>query len=136
MFKRIDHVAIAVENLDEAVRLYEERFGLNVGHRESIESYGVETATFDIGGTSVELVEGKNPDSPIRKYIERHGPGIHHICYEVEDIEEALAKLKAASVKLIDDKPQRGKDNSLVAFIHPDATQHILYELVQKKSTP
>ncbi|NIM19063.1 MAG: methylmalonyl-CoA epimerase [Candidatus Latescibacteria bacterium] len=135
MFKGIDHVSIAVENLEEAVALYVERFGACIKHREFIEKDGVEVATVDIGGMCIELVEGKRSDSPIRKFVEKRGPGIHHIAFEVDDIEAALASLEAASIQLIDKKPRAGKEGSLVAFVHPASTQKILYEIVQKNPT-
>jgi methylmalonyl-CoA/ethylmalonyl-CoA epimerase len=135
MFKQIDHIAIAVENLDEAVRLYEKHFRARVSHREIIEQDGVEIAVITVGGTSIELVEGKTDKSPIRNYVAKKGPGIHHIAFEVDDIESAIASLRASSVQLIDDEPRPGKEGSLVAFIHPKSTQKILYELVQKKKS-
>lgn len=133
MFKQIDHIAIAVEDLDKAVALYEENFAAHVSHRERIETDGVEIAVIEVGGTSIELVEAKSEKSPIRKFIESKGAGIHHIAFEVDDIESAIALLKAGSIELIDEKPRPGKEGSLVAFIHPRSTQKILYELVQKK---
>jgi methylmalonyl-CoA/ethylmalonyl-CoA epimerase len=133
MFKQIDHIAIAVDNLDEAVQLYENQFQARVSHREFIEQDGVEIAVITVGGTSIELVEGRSEKSPIRRYVANRGPGIHHIAFEVEDIESAIAALRSASIELIDDKPRPGKEGSLVAFIHPKSTQKILYELVQKK---
>jgi methylmalonyl-CoA/ethylmalonyl-CoA epimerase len=91
----------------------------------------VDTATFKIGGTEIELIEGKSDDSPIRKYIEKRGPGIHHIAFSVANIEDAIAKLNASSVKFINDEPTTGKGNSRIVFIHPSSTQGILYELVE-----
>jgi methylmalonyl-CoA epimerase len=133
MFKQIDHIAIAVEDLDEAVRLYEKQFQTHVSYREYIEQDGVEIAVIKVGGTRIELVEGKTEKSPIQSFVSTKGPGIHHIAFEVDDIESAIASLKDASMQLIDDKPRMGKEGSLVAFIHPKSTQKVLYELVQKK---
>ena len=133
MFKGIDHIAIAVENLDASIQLYEKTFQLTVLHREYIERDGIEIATIDVGGTCIELVEGKRADSPIRKYVEKRGPGIHHIAFEVENIVAALEKLQKDSIQLIDRQPRPGKEGSMVAFINPGSTQKILYELVQKK---
>jgi methylmalonyl-CoA/ethylmalonyl-CoA epimerase len=135
MFKQIDHIAIAVDNLDEAVRLYEDHFRARVSHREFIAHDDVEIAVVTVGGTSIELVEGKSENSPIRKYVVKRGQGIHHIAFEVDDIESVLAALRAASIELIDDKPRPGKEGSLVAFIHPKSTLKVLYELVQKKNS-
>ena len=131
VFDRIDHIAIAVESLDDTIALYEKTFGLPVSHRELVADFNVEIATIEVGETAIEFLEGKSDDSPIRKFIQKRGPGIHHIAYVVEDIEQALAKLRAQGVQLIDEKPRRGKENSLVAFIHPASTAKVLYELVQ-----
>lgn len=131
MFDRIDHIAIAVADLDEAIALYTGTFGLQVSHREVVTDFNVEIATIQFGETAVEFLQGKSDDSPIHKFVEKRGPGIHHIAYAVDDIEEALADLREQGVQLIDEKPRRGKENSLVAFIHPAATGKVLYELVQ-----
>ncbi|MFH1755917.1 MAG: methylmalonyl-CoA epimerase [Candidatus Latescibacterota bacterium] len=135
MFTKIDHIAIAVDNLEDSIQLYETRFHAKVVHREFIEHDGVDIAVIEVGDTSIELVEGKSAQSPIRKFVQTKGPGIHHIAFEVEDIRAALAELKGKSLALIDDEPRRGKEGSLVAFIHPKSTQKILYELVEKKSS-
>ncbi|MCK5618644.1 MAG: VOC family protein, partial [Candidatus Krumholzibacteria bacterium] len=95
------------------------------------ESYHVEVATVNLGNTSIEFVEGKTPDSPTRKYIEKKGPGIHHVALEVDNITEAIAALTAAGARMIDQTPRTGKGGSLVAFVHPASTGKILYELVQ-----
>jgi methylmalonyl-CoA/ethylmalonyl-CoA epimerase len=131
MINGIDHIAIAVENLDESIALYEKTLGLKVTHRERIAGFDVDTATFEIGGTAIELVEGKTDESAIRKFVQAHGPGIHHIAFAVDRLDDTLAALKAQGLRLIDETPRRGKENSLVAFIHPKSTQKILYELVQ-----
>jgi methylmalonyl-CoA epimerase len=131
MIHGIDHIAIAVENLDEAIALYEKTLGLKVTHRERIAGFDVDTATFEIGGTAIELVEGMTDESAIRKFVQTHGPGIHHIAFAVDSLDGTLAALKAQGLRLIDEKPRRGKEDSLVAFIHPKSTQKILYELVQ-----
>jgi methylmalonyl-CoA/ethylmalonyl-CoA epimerase len=128
---KIDHIAIAVENLDEAVEIYELILGLAVTHRERVADFEADTATFELAGTAIELVQGTSEESAIRKFVKARGPGIHHIAFAVEDIEQALADLKAKGVRLIDEAPRRGKENSRVAFIHPGSTQKILYELVQ-----
>jgi methylmalonyl-CoA/ethylmalonyl-CoA epimerase len=135
MIEGINHIAIAVFDIDQSIEMFKLLFGLEVSHREYIESYGVDTATFRIGGTEIELVAGKTEHSSIRKYVDKNGPGIHHIAFEVGDIEEAVGKLRDSSVKLIDDTPRQGKEGSRVSFIHPSATQGILFELVQKAKT-
>ena len=131
MIKSIDHVAIAVEDLDKTLDQFERLFGAKVEHRETIDGYGVEVATVNLGNTCIEFVEGKTPDSPTRKYIDKKGPGIHHIALEVDDIASAMAALAAAGAELIDRTPRPGKGGSQVAFIHPKSTGKILYELVQ-----
>ena len=132
MIQEIDHIAIAVENLDQAIALYEKTLGLAVAHRECVAGSGVDTATFRIGGTSIELVTGTTPDSAISKFVQAHGPGIHHIAFAVGSIGDALADLKAKGVRLIDETPRHGKENSLIAFVHPKSTQKVLYEFVER----
>lgn len=132
MIEGINHIAIAVADIEQSIVMFKALFDLEVSHREYIESYDVETATYKIGGTEIELIEGKSDESSIKKYVAHNGPGIHHIALEVDDIAEAVRKLKASSVKLIDDSPRRGKEGSRVSFIHPSATQGILFELVQR----
>jgi methylmalonyl-CoA epimerase len=131
MINGIDHIAIAVENIDEAIDLFEKTLGLELTHRETVESQGVETATFEIGGTAIELVQGTTEGSPIRKFVETKGPGIHHIAFAVGDVEDAIAALKKDGLRLIDETPKPGKEGSRIAFIHPKSTQKILFELVE-----
>ena len=131
MIDKIDHIAIAVEDLDKAIELYEKTLGFPLTHREHVDSYGVDIATFDVGGTAIELLEGKSEGSAIRRFVETRGPGLHHIAFVVEDIGKSLEALSAEGVRLIDETPRLGKENSLVAFIHPKSTQKVLYELVQ-----
>ena len=132
MINGIDHIAIAVENIDAAIELFEKTLGLPLRHREAVESQGVETATFEIGGTAIELVQGTTEGSPIRKFVETKGPGIHHIAFEVDDVEGAISALKQKEIRLIDETPKPGKENSRIAFIHPKSTQKILFELVER----
>jgi methylmalonyl-CoA epimerase len=132
MIKGIDHIAIAVENIDDAIELFEKRLGLKLAHRETVESQGVDTATFAIGDTAIELVEGKTEGSAIRKFVDTRGPGIHHIAFAVEDVEDAISALKKDGLRLIDETPKPGKENSRIAFIHPKSTQKILFELVER----
>jgi methylmalonyl-CoA/ethylmalonyl-CoA epimerase len=131
MILKIDHIAIAVEDLDRAIHLYEKTLGLKLAHREHVPGFDVDTATFHVGETSIELVEGKTEASAIRKYVQTKGPGIHHIAFAVDDIEKTLALFRNQGVQLIDETPRRGKENSFVAFIHPKSAEKILYELVQ-----
>jgi methylmalonyl-CoA/ethylmalonyl-CoA epimerase len=133
MIHGIDHVAVAVEDIDETLAMFEKTLGLRAEHREVIEGYGVEVATIRLGPTAIELVQGTTPDSPIAKYVAKRGPGIHHIALEVDDIASELSRLEAAGADLIDRTPRTGKQESRVAFIHPRSTGKILYELVQNK---
>jgi len=132
MIKGIDHVAVAVEDIDAALILLGKIFGITPDHRETIVGYGVETATFKLGNTDIELVSGTTPDSPISKYIEKRGPGIHHIALEVDDIAAAIATV-SENAEMIDTSARTGKDDSKVAFIHPRSTGKILFELVQNR---
>jgi methylmalonyl-CoA/ethylmalonyl-CoA epimerase len=133
VIKGIDHVAVAVENIDEALKTFEKILGLRADHREVIEGYGVEVATIRLGNTAVELVCGTTEDSPIAKYVAKRGPGIHHIALEVDDVVAELARVEESGGELIDATPRDGKEQSRVAFIHPRSTGRILYELVQNK---
>ncbi len=129
----VDHIAIAVENLDAAIATMESVFSLKAHHREVIAGFGVAIATIHTGGTDIELVQGTTPDSPITKFVATRGPGLHHIAFEVGDIDGALRKLAASGVALIDTVARPGKQGSRVAFIHPKATGKVLCELVERK---
>ncbi|UCH85200.1 MAG: methylmalonyl-CoA epimerase [Candidatus Latescibacterota bacterium] len=131
MFNAVDHIAIAVEDLDKAIELYQKTLGFKVTHREHIEGYDVDIATIEVGGTAIELLEGKSDRSAIRRFVQTRGPGLHHIAFVVEDIEKSLQTLRSQGVKLIDEVARPGKENSRVAFIHPKSTQGVLYELVE-----
>ena len=131
--RAIDHIAVAVENLDAAVTLFENVFGLKAHHREEIAGFGVAIATIATGGTEIELVQGTTPDSPITKFVAARGPGLHHIAFEVGDIDGALRKLTAKGIPLIDTVARPGKQGSRVAFIHPKATSKVLCELVERQ---
>ena len=131
MIKGVDHVAIAVEDLDSALSLFETLLGLKAHHRETISEHKVEAATIKVGSTDIELVAGTSPESSISKFIEKRGPGIHHIALQVGDIATAISTLKSSNASMIDDTPRPGKENSQVAFIHPKSTGKILFELVE-----
>lgn len=133
MIKGIDHVAVAVENIDEALNMFREVLGLEADHREVVAGQGVETATIHLGGCAIELVQGTSPDSPIARYIAKRGPGIHHIALETDDVGSEIARVKESGAELIDTSPRGGKDGSRVAFIHPRSTGRILYELVENR---
>jgi methylmalonyl-CoA/ethylmalonyl-CoA epimerase len=133
MIRGIDHIAIAVADLDAAVTLFATVFGMKAVHREEIAGYGVRVATLATGGTAIELVQGITPDSPITKFVAERGPGMHHVALEVANIDEALALLREQGVPLIDQAARPGKQGSRVAFIHPKATGRVLCELVENK---
>jgi methylmalonyl-CoA/ethylmalonyl-CoA epimerase len=131
MFTRIDHIGVAVEDLDSAIKLYERSFEMELAHRETVESQGVEAVLLDVGDGHIELLAPLGPDTPVGKFIAKKGAGIHHVAYAVEDIDVALAQVKAAGLKLIDEEPRTGIRRSRVAFIHPSATGAVLTEIVQ-----
>jgi methylmalonyl-CoA/ethylmalonyl-CoA epimerase len=130
MIEGIDHVAIAVENLDEAIPFWRDRLGIAPLRRERIEGYGVEIATFRVGSTTIELVQG-DPGTAVHRYVDRHGPGIHHLAFRVPDVEEALSWARKRGLEPTPDSPRPGKAGSRVAFLHPRTTGGILYELVE-----
>jgi methylmalonyl-CoA epimerase len=131
MFGLIDHVGVAVDDLDAALELYEGTFGMPVAHRETVAEQGVEAVLLDVGDTHVELLSPLGPDTPVGKFLERKGPGLHHVAYRVDDIEAALAKLRDGGIELIDAEPRTGIRNSRVAFVHPKATGSVLTEIVE-----
>jgi methylmalonyl-CoA/ethylmalonyl-CoA epimerase len=128
---KIDHIGIAVKSLAEAVKVYEQAVGLSLAGYDEVEEQGVKVAMLNIGESRIELVEPTRPDSPIEKFMAKRGEGIHHIAVRVENIEEALARLKASGVRLIDEKPRRGAHNTRIAFVHPASTHGVLMELVE-----
>lgn len=133
MIRGIDHIAIAVPDLEAAVHLFESVLGMRVKHREDVAGFQVTIATLETGGTDIELIQATSPDSPIAKFVTERGAAMHHIALAVPDIDEALETLRAQGVQLIDQTPRPGKDGSRVAFIHPKATGRVLCELVQPR---
>ena len=131
MVGRIDHVGVAVEDVDAAVALYASSLGLEVEHRQVVEEQGVDAALLGVGEGHVELLAPLGPGTPIGRYLARRGPGLHHVAYAVEDIEAALAELRSAGVRLIDERPRIGIRESKVAFVHPSALGGVLTEIVQ-----
>ncbi len=131
MLGRIDHIGVAVEDLDAALALYADVLGMPVVHRETVTEQGVEAILLDVGENHVELLAPLGPDTPVGKYLAKKGPGLHHVAYQVADIESTLAALKAAGMRLIDEAPRVGIRNSRVAFVHPAATGGVLTEIVQ-----
>ena len=131
MFARVDHIGVAVEDLDAAITLYEQTLGMELVHREVVTEQGVEAVLLDVGENHVELLAPLGPDTPVGKFLAKKGPGIHHVAYQTEDIEQALEQLRAAGVRLIDETPRTGIRNSRVAFVHPGAIGSVLTEIVQ-----
>ncbi len=128
---RIAHLGIAVKELEPVKKLYGEHLQLHGHHEEVVESQKVKVSFFQVGETNIELLLATSPDSPVAKYVDSKGEGIHHIAFEVEDLEAALEELKAAGVRLIDEKPREGAHGARIAFIHPKATHGVLIELCQ-----
>jgi methylmalonyl-CoA/ethylmalonyl-CoA epimerase len=131
VFDRIDHVGVAVEDLDAAIALHESAFEMALVHREVIEEQGVEAALLDVGPSHVELLRPLAADTPVGRFLAQRGAGLHHVAYQVADIERALSVLKARGVALVDETPRSGIRNSRVAFAHPRATGGVLTEIVQ-----
>jgi methylmalonyl-CoA/ethylmalonyl-CoA epimerase len=131
MFGRIDHVGVAVEDLDKAVALYSERFAMPVQHRETVEEQGVEAVLLGVGESHVELLRPLGPETAVSRFLERNGPGLHHVAYGTDDIDSALEQVRAAGLRLIDERPRTGIRNSRVAFVHPKSTGGVLTELVE-----
>ena len=128
---KIDHIGIAVKSLAEALKLYEHAVGLQFAGYDQVDEQGVRVAMLSIGESRIELLEPTGPDSPVEKFMSKRGEGIHHLAVQVDNIEEALERLKAAGVRLIDETPKRGAHNTRVAFIHPASTHGVLMELVE-----
>jgi methylmalonyl-CoA/ethylmalonyl-CoA epimerase len=131
VFGRIDHIGVAVEDLDGAVKLYSESFGMREQHRETIEAFDVEAVLLEVGEGHVELLKPLSGESGIGKFLERNGPGLHHVAYQTTDIDSALEQAKAAGLDLIDKEPRTGNRGSRVAFLHPKSTGGVLTELVE-----
>ncbi|MEA2361189.1 MAG: methylmalonyl-CoA/ethylmalonyl-CoA epimerase [Thermoleophilaceae bacterium] len=131
MFGRIDHIGVAVDDLDEAVSLYSERLGMPVQHRETVEQQGVEAVLLGVGESHVELLRPLSPDTAVGRFLERNGPGMHHVAYGIDDIDSALEQARAAGLALIDDRPRTGIRGSRVAFVHPKSMGGVLTELVE-----
>ena len=131
MFGRIDHIGIAVEELDTAIALHEGAYGMEVVHRETVAEQGVEAVLLDVGENHVELLAPLGPDTPVGKFLAKKGPGLHHVAYQVADIDAALGELRAAGLRLIDETPRTGIRSSRVAFLHPSSTGGVLTEIVE-----
>jgi methylmalonyl-CoA/ethylmalonyl-CoA epimerase len=131
MFNRIDHIGVAVEEIDASLELYRDAFQMEVAYREIVEDQGVEAVLLDVGENHVELLAPLVADTPVGKFLARRGPGLHHVAYQVSDIEATLAALREAGRPLIDEHPRVGIRGALVAFLEPRGTGRVLTELVQ-----
>ncbi len=134
MFSRIDHIGVAVEELEPALELYRDGFELRVAHREVVEEQGVEAVLLDVGENHVELLAPLGADTPVGKFLASRGPGLHHVAYQVTDIDATLVALTQAGMRLIDEQPRGGIRGSRVAFVHPRSTAGVLTEIVQPAS--
>jgi methylmalonyl-CoA/ethylmalonyl-CoA epimerase len=128
----VDHVGIAVEDLDEAVATYQATLGVTPTLRERVEDQGVEEVLFPVGTSYIQLLGALGPSSPVGRFLERRGPGVHHIAYRVDDVEAALASLREEGVRLIDEHGRRGSRGTTIAFVHPASMGGVLVELVQE----
>ncbi len=129
---KVDHIGIAVSNLDEAVKVYTEVLGLELAGTEIVEEQKVRVAFLPVGDTEVELLESTSPDGPIAKFIEKNGEGIQHIAFKVENIEEAIQAMKDKGLKMIDESPRYGAGGAKIAFMHPKSTGRVLIELSER----
>ncbi len=129
----IEHIGIAVKNLEEAIKLYENIFGLKCYAVEEVKDQKVRTAFFQVGETKIELLETIDPEGPIGKFIEKRGEGIHHIAFAVEEINQSLKEIEENGIQLIDKEPRTGAEDFNIAFLHPKSTNGVLIELCEKK---
>lgn len=130
MLSTIDHVGVAVEDLDASIAYYRDVLGMPLVHRETVTDQGVEAALLDVGDGHVELLSPLGPETPVGKFLARRGPGLHHVAYRVPDVDETLGKLEASGVRLIDQHSRIGIRGSRVAFLHPASTGGVLTEIV------
>jgi methylmalonyl-CoA epimerase len=131
VFGQIDHIGVAVEDLDDAIALYRDRLGMREQHRETVEAFGVEAVLLEIGDAHVELLTPISSDSAVARFLEQKGPGMHHVAYRTEDIDAALERLRESGVRMLDEQPRTGILESRVAFVHPKSTGGVLTEIVQ-----
>ncbi|MGO9906497.1 MAG: methylmalonyl-CoA epimerase [Solirubrobacteraceae bacterium] len=127
----LDHVGVAVEDIDAALAVYRDALGMPLVHRETVPEQGVDAALLDVGDSHIELLQPLGPETPVGKFLARKGPGLHHVAYRVASVQDTLDALTAAGVRLIDERPRTGIRGSQVAFIHPSSTGGVLTEIVQ-----
>jgi methylmalonyl-CoA/ethylmalonyl-CoA epimerase len=133
IMERLEHIGIAVKNIDQANQLFQQLLGKGPYKVEVVESEGVKTAFFDLSGIKIELLEATRPDSAIAKFIDKKGEGIHHLAFEVSSLEASLSEYKEKGFELINQEPKLGADNKRIAFLHPKSTQGVLIELCQER---
>ena len=131
MFARVDHIGVAVEDLDAAIALHERDYGMQLVHREVIDEQGVEAVLLDVGENHVELLRPLGEDTPVGRFLAKRGPGLHHVAYQVGDVDSTLAQLRERGLRLIDETPRTGIRGSRVAFLHPASSGGVLTEIVQ-----
>jgi methylmalonyl-CoA/ethylmalonyl-CoA epimerase len=136
MFARVDHIGVAVNDLEAAIALHEQAYGMALVHREVVDEQGVEAALLDVGENHVELLRPLVDESPVGRFLAKRGPGLHHVAYQVTDVQAALAELRARGLQLIDETPRAGIRGSRVAFLHPAASGGVLTEIVQPAEEP
>ena len=136
MLTRIDHVGIAVEDLDAAVERYRAMFGVVEVHRERVASQGVDEVLFEVGGSYIQLLGALGPQTAVGRFLERRGTGVHHVAYRVDDVAEALETLRERGARLVDETPRPGSRGTTIAFVHPASTEGVLVELVQLGRAP
>ncbi len=134
MIRKIDHLGIAVKSLDEGLALWGDLLGLQPAGAETVAEQGVRTAFLNVGETRLELLEPTGPDTPVGRFLDKRGPGFHHVCFLVDDIEAAITQLQSRGMRLVDEKPRDGAQGSKVAFLHPGSTGGVLVELKQKSA--
>jgi methylmalonyl-CoA epimerase len=131
MFARVDHIGVAVEDLDAAIALHEETYGMAVAHREVVAEQGVEAVLLDVGENHIELLRPLNQETPVGRFLSKRGPGLHHVAYQVADVQATLDALRDRGLRLIDEAPRTGIRGSRVAFLHPESSGGVLTEIVQ-----
>jgi methylmalonyl-CoA epimerase len=127
----IDHVGIAVADLEEAVERYRRTLGVEPSHRERVEDQGVDEVLFPVGSSFIQLIGALGPDTPVGTFLAKRGPGVHHVAYRVDDVAAALERLRAEGVRLVDETPRPGSRGTTIAFVHPKGMEGVLVELVQ-----
>jgi methylmalonyl-CoA/ethylmalonyl-CoA epimerase len=134
MLSNIDHIGVAVEDIESALKLYRDSFGMPLVHRETVAEQGVDAALLDVGDSHVELLQPLGPETAVGKFLSRRGPGLHHVAYRVASVQETLNMLAAAGLRLLDERPRTGIRGSQVAFVHLASTGGVLTEIVQPAS--